>query len=404
MGPKRVLASACAAIALATLSASAAGAQVTTSSREAAKKPIVIGAAVALTGFIYQIVDQANIRGMQLAVKHFNSHGGAFGRKLKLVYGDTKSQISGAKTAADEVLAKGAKFVLTTCDYNFGGPAAIEANSKGVAAFGCAGDSLFGYHGIGPLTYNSDAGTGNEGAVMAQFAKSKGWKRAYVLEDTTLAYSKTQCDNFAKAFHHDGGTMVGTDTFQQGDPSIATQIARYQSTNPKPAVLALCSYMPGAASALRQVRAAGIKVPILGGTEWEGNYWLSSAGGTVNKLYHVGNGALFGDDPNPAINKLFKKYRKTYGATPHNTFSLFGYQNVADIVSALKADHGNTKGSAITKVLDKWRNHSTLLGPTTYTKTCHVPLHRPLKVMEWKNNHDHYLKTIAPKWLPPGPC
>ncbi len=38
----------------------------------------------------------------------------------------------------------------------------------------------------------------------------------------------------------------------------------------------LCTMMPGGVSAVKQIRAAGIKAPILNGSGMDGSYWLSA--------------------------------------------------------------------------------------------------------------------------------
>ena len=70
--------------------------------------------------------------------------------------------------------------------------------------------------------------------------------------------------------------LVGEDTFKNDDASIAAQITRIKSLPEEPDAIMLCTMMPGAVSAVKQIRAAGIKAPILNGSGMSGSYWLSA--------------------------------------------------------------------------------------------------------------------------------
>ena len=95
-----------------------------------------------------------------------------------------------------------------------------------------------------------------------------------------------------------GGKIVGRDTFKNDDPSIATQITRLRALNPAPDVITLCSYTPGGASAVRQIRAAGINTPIASDNAMDGGYWLSAVP-DLNNFYYASLGSVVGGDPRP---------------------------------------------------------------------------------------------------------
>ena len=98
---------------------------------------------------------------------------------------------------------------------------------------------------------------------MAEWGYHKrGFRTAYVLLDTTIEYNKGICYGFDWMFPRlDGTTILGHDTFKNDDPSIASQITRIKNLPEPPDAIMLCTYVPGGASATRQIRAAGIDVP-----------------------------------------------------------------------------------------------------------------------------------------------
>ena len=62
----------------------------------------------------------------------------------------------------------------------------------------------------------------------------------------------------------EGASIVGSDTFKNDDASIASQITRIKELAEEPDVIMLCSVMPGAAAAVRQILGAGTKIAVGG--------------------------------------------------------------------------------------------------------------------------------------------
>ena len=92
--------------------------------------------------------------------------------------------------------------------------------------------------------------------------------------------------------------MIGVDTFMQEDTSIASQVTRYKDAaakNGEADVMMVCSYVPGAAAAIRQIRAAGIKAPIIGGDSMDGDFWVKGIP-NLSDHYAVTFGSKYGDD------------------------------------------------------------------------------------------------------------
>lgn len=375
-------------------------------------KPIVLGLPIALSGAL-NFADGSFYTAIQIAVKDFNNSGGALGRPLKIAAQDTKSDIAASGTAALDLIAKGAHFILPTTDYDYGSPAARVAQQKGLLALTNVGDPRFGVKGVGPNVYNIYQATPTEGAAAAQFAYSiKKWRRAYVLEDTTLNYTKTLCKYFKESWQHLKGSTVGSDTFQNGDPSIAGQITKLKSINPKPDFIMSCSYPPGGFSALRQIRAAGITTPILGGAAFDGTFWLTSIPQQLN-FYSLSEGVISGD-PNPIRESIFRKYRQTtHKQVVYTTTLLGGYSIVQALVKAIKRA-GSIETKAVKAQLDKFRNEPLVIGPTTWTPQCHIrrgapfviiqPTTKPVTVNGIRAQKVNYIATVKPKFVPKAIC
>jgi branched-chain amino acid transport system substrate-binding protein len=382
-------------------SSSSSGSQVNAAKAAAhTSKPVVIGFAGAATGFV-SFYDGPVKAGALLAIADINARGGVAGRKLEMISADNQSNTSQIVPAAQSVLARGADIVMPSCDYNYGGPAARLAQSMGKLAIGCAGGPLYGRQGIGPLLFNTMDGTPSEAAAMAQFAVSRHWTRPYLLDDTSLDYSKTICSYFKQAWRELGGSIAGEDTFENTDSSIASQITQMKSASYDAVVL--CSYPPGGATAVKQIRAAGINAPILGPQAQDGTYWLKAIPNLSN-FYNVAQGDI-NHDPNPARRRFFARFQATTGQpAASSVYPILGYAAIQTIVLALQKTNGDDTGAALAKAIETFHNEPLISGPTTYTANCHIPVGRPLVVVQIQNGKSSYVGTVKPTKVPPAPC
>ncbi len=362
---------------------------------QAADNEVVIGFAIAESGWM-NAYDGPPLKGAMMAIDDINAQGGILGKQVRAVVSDTKTDtVQGAKAAA-QVIAEGAQFMGVSCDYDMGAPAATVANDNKIIAIAfCASDAKMGVQGIGPYAFTLEIYGQGEGADGAAYAWKRGWKKAYGLLDASSEYDKSICDGFLEYWRKLGGEVVGVDTFMQEDASIASQITRYKdaaASKGEPQVLMLCSYVPGAVSAIRQIRAAGINVPIIGGDSMDGDFWVEGVPG-LNDHYAVTFGSKYGDDPRPEINAFFKRYREKYGE-PESSFPLNGYSLVQAIkIAAERA--GSLDSDAVLAELNKFNKQPLLWGATTFTPEMHIDLVHPMAVIQIQGGKGSFADLIT---------
>ncbi|MCZ7665182.1 MAG: ABC transporter substrate-binding protein [Thermoleophilia bacterium] len=362
-------------------------------------EPIVIGGALALSGPVSPY-DLPPLAFAELAVEDLNAAGGVLGRPLQVVTADTKSDPAQGPTAALEVLDKKAVAVIVTSDFDFGSPAALTAQSKGVIAFSPgAASPKFGVQGIGPLAYTMSTGTPGEGFTIAEWAKKdKGWESAYALLDDGSEYERTTMQYFKTRWAELGGALAGEDKFLNADPSIASQITKMKSA-PKFDFIVISTHTPGGASAIRQIRAAGITAPIIGPSSMDGAYWLDAVP-NLSDFYVLAYGSIYGDDPDPKFNEMLARYEEKTGQKVANGIAFTGYSVIQALAKAINTA-GSTDGAAVATVIDQFKDEPFLVGPTTYTPDLHINVMRPWRIVQIQNGKPSYLATFqiteAPK-------
>jgi len=339
----------------------------------AAEKKLIIGLAVAQSGWM-TAYDGDPSRAIQVAVDDFNKTGGILGRKIELVWADTKSNPAQAGTAAIEVLEKGAEFLLASCDFDQGGAAAVAAQKRGVLVMSvCSGSPKWGPIGVGDLAFSTGHAAQADGYLLAEWAyKKRGWKTAYMLRDTTLTYTRSQCFGFEQRWKEIAGAkaLLGIDEFKNKDPSIATQIARMRALRQQPDVIFICTYVPGGATALRQIRAAGIQTPMMSGVAMDGEYWLKGVPG-LTKFYVPVPGNVFGFDPSKEVNELVKRFTAKHGKPPASALAIFGYRALQ--MYKIAVERAKTfKSKAVSLELEKFNAEPIMGGVAWFSKKIHI--------------------------------
>jgi branched-chain amino acid transport system substrate-binding protein len=375
-----------------------AGAETSTASGE----PLIVGGAIAETGAEAPF-DVPPMQAFQQAAAAVNAEGGILGRPIKVIVRDMKSDPSLAGRVALDLVNEGAELLLVPCDPDLGAPGAIVGQQKGILTFSlCEASARFGPQGIGPLVYTPSHITYLEGYVMAEWANmEKGYKNAFMIADKTFSgYNLEVCKGFQKRFEElaGAGSIVGTDTVSSSDTSIAATITRIKGANPKPDFIFMCSEPPSSPGWMRQIRAAGLEIPIMLDMAQDGNYWLKAVP-NISNVYYPSAASIYGDDPNPDVNQFVQTFTQKQGHPPDTAYALFGAA-IMDLWKAAVTKAGTTDATAVQKVLDTFTKVPTIVGDTTYTSTSHIALDRPMDILQVQNGKISFLEPWQVKQAP----
>lgn len=346
---------------------------------------ITIGFAIAQSGWL-QAYDAPATAAARIRIDEINASGGLLGQQISWIEADTKTDQAQGARAGLQLIDEGADMLVVSCDYDFGAPAALAAEAVGVNSFFlCAEDVKAGIQGVGPNSFSGSVLAAVQGATMAEWSyQERDARNAYVLLDTTIEYNKGICSGFDWMFPSlEGTNIVGRDTFKNDDASIASQISRIQALPEQPDVIMLCSYIPGAAAAVRQIRAAGIDSLILNGSAVDGSYWLDATPDLTGFVVPV-QGSIYGDDPRPEVEAFNVAYEEATGARPASSYAYPGYILI-DLWAKAVERAGTTDGAAVTAELEKMRDEATAFGPRTFTSELHHQNFAEMQIVEITN-------------------
>jgi branched-chain amino acid transport system substrate-binding protein len=356
---------------------------------------IVIGFALSQSGSMAPF-DQEPGNAALLRIDEINAAGGIDGKSLTPVVKDVRSNPETVGIATTELLGQGVDVLITPCDFDLSAPAAIIAQTSGVPAVSiCAGDpKMADTTTLGDYVFSANAGSDVEGTSGAKWAFGKGWRSAYVLQDESIEYTKSTGRYFTAAFSGLGGTIVGTDAFPGGDNvNISAQATRLRNLATQPDFVYVPSWNPGGATAIRQLREAGVTVPIVGPAALDGKALAEIVGDNARDISYTAFACYVyctGAD-SPELTEFADNYAARFGAAPSSSYTLLGYNMMTALAAALD-ETASLSGKDIRDAIASGKPIDTPVGQVTYfSSTCHKILDYPMTVIGLANGEMTYL-------------
>jgi branched-chain amino acid transport system substrate-binding protein len=363
----------------------------TASGKSNVQAPIIIGAAIDLTKdmkpFDSPALAGAQIQAQKLAAKN----GPNFQIKV------CNHQLKRQKACAAQLKQAGAKIAIVTCDVEFAAAATQEFINAGLLTISpCVTTDQMGpqrFGAKGRLAFTMGGTAQDEGSAEAEYAYSRGWRTAIVVKDNLLVYFRDVSDAFAKRFTELGGKVVDRQSFTSFRKDIGNVISKVAGE--KADVISFVTAFGELPQFVGGIRSAGNTTPIINSWGGDGTYWNPKNPQVTN--YYVDNYASsFGDDPNPAVNKLLKALLAAK-KVPYTASYVLGASTIDALATALTRTSGSTKGTQLAQALEGFKGVRTISGPITFSKTLHSVVGRPWRIMKVQNNKETFVRMWKTK-------
>jgi branched-chain amino acid transport system substrate-binding protein len=379
--------------------ASAIALVATAAARTTAHKagPILIGWAFDTKGSMAPF-DNPALAAAQLRVKYWNSKGGVDGRRLQIRTCDTQgNKAAVAKACALKLIGGGANIVFTTCDVDLAAPVVQESINRGLLTIApCIGTDQMGPKRFGPkgkLAFSFGNVAQDEGSAMAQYAWSKGWRKAALATDNVIVYFKNIVQAFKARWLQLGGKIVDQETYQDptfGGSNVQHAVSRLNNVKADVIVTSTAGAYGALGPFITGLRTLGNNTPIINSWAGDGNYWLPKSPPVTN-YWFVTYASVFGDDPNPAVNRLAKQVHAATGGFMGGSAAIDG------VVTAIRRAHGSTNGATLAAVMEKFKGVPTLSGKVSFSPTLHTVFGRQYRVIEIENNKPKLVGLVVAK-------
>lgn len=316
-------------------------------------------------GFVYSqtgrlaFYDPPFLDGMKVALADINGKGGVGGKlKLEVVTEDGKSDPAQGAVVAGDLINKKVQFGITPCDADIGIPGAQRFQQAKIPVVMACGSGWTFPSIVGNYAFINVYGTAALGAAQAEYAISRGWKKAYNFSSTEYFYGKNIGDSFAARYKQLGGKLVGTGYYKFADTdfkAVATQIA-----NLKPDVVTTSLVLPGSVTFLKQLRAAGYKGPELGSDSHDTKAILA-AGSALQNVYFTAHACPSAANSAP----FFAKFKKVTGKPADGSIVATG-GDLAYLIQAALLKAGTTDPAKVRDAFASLKNVKGASGLISY--------------------------------------
>jgi branched-chain amino acid transport system substrate-binding protein len=327
----------------------------------------------------------SSVNGITMAADEVNAAGGINGKKVELLVQDDRSDASEAATIVT-------KFVTQDQVHAILGEV---ASSRSIAAAPIAqnakipmltpsstnpevtkkGDFIFRSCFIDPV----------QGAAIAQFAaKTLGAKNAAIMVDRKNDYS-TGLEKVIKAtFERMGGTIVATQSYQEGDQDFNAQLTSLKGSNPE--VIFVPGYYNDVGLIAKQARDKGITVPLVGGDGWDSTQLYAIGGTALNGSYFTNHYSPY--DTDPRVQKFVTDYKARFGSIP-DALAATAYDAAKIMFDAIKRAN-SLEGTAIRDALAATKEFPGVTGTVTFNKDRDAV--KPIVMIEIKDGGTYAVK------------
>lgn len=167
-----------------------------------------------------------------------------------------------------------------------------------------------------------------QGPFAAQYLTSIGVKKVATVNDKK-AYGLGLVKNFEAAFKADGGTITDSETINPDDSDFSAVIAKVKATSP--AVLYYGGEYPQAGPLSKQMKAAGLNIPLMGGDGIYDPKFISSGGSNGDLATSVGAPV----ETLPSAKAFVTAYKAAGFADEYSAYGAYAYDAANAIIKAL---------------------------------------------------------------------
>jgi branched-chain amino acid transport system substrate-binding protein len=344
--------------------------------------PIKIAALYSLTGGLSSL-DGPSLKGAQLHVDQINAAGGVLGRQIELVTFDTRTDQQVTATAAQEAVSEGVVAGFGQSDTTFVMAAAPTFQEAGIPFVTSGATHPMLPTWVGDHMFMAAFGDDDQSYAIADYAyDTMGLRRVYVWTDNSMDFTRALTQFFVERFTERGGEIIEEDFFMMGDTDFSAQIARLEAVEPTPDAVFISAIPSEAGLSVRQIREAGITMPIISGDGFDTQLVATVPGPELANDVFFSTHTYLADD-RPEVQEFIDAYTEFHGGPPENSFAPLGYDAIGLIVNAIE-QAGSAEPAAIRDALEATRDYKAVTGTVSYTRENMVPP-KPVSIISVQN-------------------
>ncbi len=361
-----------------------------------AQEPINIAALYNVSSGGLASLDGPSLNGVKLKAKMINDAGGLLdGRMIEITAIDTKDDTREAATAAQRAVAiSGLTAGIGHSDTTFALASAPLFQSAGIPFVTSGATSPDLPVMVGSEMFLVPFGDDVQAYAMAEYAyNTLGLRNVALWTDNAMDYTTGLSRYFKERFEALGGTLAIEDVYMTSDQDFSALVARLQATDGVDGVFA-SSGPDTAGTIVKQIREAGLDLPIMAGDGFDTDLVTTVPGPTLSTNVYYTTHAYVGLETGPA-NEFRSAYEAEYGNPPENAFAALGYDAMGLVADAITRA-GSSDPADVTAALAATSGYAdAVTGAIAYVGGSRVPS-KPVAIMHVVDGAVSLETTVTP--------
>lgn len=304
------------------------------------------------------------VNGIALAVDEINRQGGILGgRKIKVLLKDDAASLSTGRLVAQEIADNPeVAAVIGHLNSYIAAPASQIYERAGLVMVtpGASGQKITEQGG--QYVFRSLPGNRDQGRQIGDYAAAQGYKSVaiyYIKND----YGIDLANYFEQRARELGIVVTDRRSYDMGGDDHAVVLGNWASFLKMDAIF-LVGSLPESSQILREIRGAGLTLPVFGGAGLDSPELIKRGGASVEGTVVF---SLFNlDDPRPEVRAFGETFKAKFGVWPDGTAAQ-GYDALKLVAHAMQTAHSAVpaKVAAALRATKDWHG---VTGSHTYSE------------------------------------
>lgn len=296
--------------------------------------------------------------GVEIALETISASDPDLASHIKLLKGDDQSTPQGARLAAQDLIGRRASILIGSVT-NPSSKTLAEISHEYKKPLIIPASSSLSIGPSSPYIFRSCAIDRFQGKLLGEFAINElKLRKAAILLDPKVYYSHDIVEKFEKSFSALGGSIVHKELYLSLNPQFTKHVANIAKAKPD-FILFPSSSAKDVAEVMRELKRAGLRIPLLGGDRWDSPTLSQQAKGALEGHYYAI--PFTAADPSPRTQAFVEAFKKKMHRYP-SALAAMTYDSFLLAANSFKRA-GTNRSSELVRAIKRTKDLPALLGP-----------------------------------------
>ena len=322
------------------------------------KEVIKIGAILPLTGGA-SIYGESAKEGIDLAIEEINNKGGINGRKIEIIYEDSKAEPKEGVSAINKLISVDRVPVIIGAIASAVTLAIAPIAEENHVVLLSPGSSAPKITEAGDYIFRNEVSEEFGARKSAELYYDAGFKKIAILYINN-DYGVSVKEITEKVYQEKGGKITAAEAFVQNTTDFRTSLQKIKNSDPQALLIVAYGEYP---MIIRQMKEAGMELPILTTPVFESKELLKKLGESAEGVIYSYYGTFNLESQKEEVKQFLDNFRKKYNKDP-SYYAALGHDAVYLLRIAI--EKGGYHSDGIKNALYTIKNYPGVTGITSF--------------------------------------